>query len=94
MFAFKYLWGDNSLLMESHVEQIGDSKSFDYLPSYFASVVTTNEQKKQYEDWFVPHLSNTTLKQNIEIGLADIDARIAWRKRDEPKIKKYLQEIQ
>lgn len=75
-------------------KQIGDSKSFDYLPSYFASVVTTNEQKKQYEDLFVPHLSNKTLKQNIEIGLADIDARIAWRKRDEPKIKKYLQEIQ
>lgn len=75
-------------------KQIGDSKSFDYLPSYFASVVTTNEQKKQYEDLFVPHLSNKTLKQNIEIGLADIDARIAWRKRDEHKIKKYLQEIQ
>lgn len=75
-------------------KQLGDSKSFDYLPSYFASVVTTNEQKKQYKDLFVPHLSNKTLKQNIEIGLADIDARIAWRKRDEPKIKKYLQEIQ
>jgi aminopeptidase N len=73
---------------------IGDSKSFDYLPTYFASVVTTDNQKKKFENIFMPMIENKVLKHNIEIGLSDIQSRIAWRKRDEPKIKKYLQEIQ
>lgn len=72
-------------------EVIGDSKSFDYLPTYFAGVVTTDGQKKKYEKLFIPQLDNKLLKHNIEIGLADIDARIAWRKRDEPKIKQFLE---
>ncbi len=72
-------------------KEIGESKSFDYLPTYFASVVTTDKHKKKYEDLFMPLIENKVLKHNIEIGLSDIQSRIAWRKRDELKIKKYLQ---
>lgn len=68
------------------------SKSFDYLPTYCASVITTKEWGKKYHAFFAPHESNKILAKNISIGYADIASRVAWRQRDEAKIKQWLQQ--
>lgn len=66
------------------------SKSFDYLPTYCSSVISTKPDQKRYSDFFEPKKDIKSLKRNIEVGLSDIAARVAWRKRDEDKIKSWL----
>jgi len=66
------------------------SKSFDYLPLYSASAITTHQEAKQYHEFFEPHRKNKTLAQNIAVGSADIAAKVAWRERDEAKLKQWL----
>lgn len=68
----------------------GGSKSMDYLPVYAAGPLSTPEWEKKYKEFFTPLLDNIQLERNIKIGLAEIEARVAWRKREEPKLKKYF----
>ena len=69
---------------------LGPSKAYDYLPVYCAGVITTEDWQQRYVDFFTPLLSNKAMEKNIKIGMADIEARVAWRKRDEAKIKQFL----
>jgi aminopeptidase N len=71
-------------------QTLEDSKAFDYLPTYAAAVISTPDWAQKYEKLFKPLLKNKTLERNIRIGLADIEARVAWRKRDEAAIQKWL----
>ena len=67
-----------------------DSKSFDFLPTICASIVTTDEMAKKYRDLFEPLSNNKILKRNITIGLRDIESRVEWRKANEATIKQWL----
>ena len=69
---------------------LGQSKSFDYLPTYAASIVTTEEWAKKYKQFFKPKEQVKTLKHNIRLGYADIDARVAWRQREETRLKTFF----
>ena len=69
---------------------LGDSKSFDFLPIYCGSNLSTPEWEKKYHDFFEPKLKDKTLERNIRVGYADIAARIAWRQREEANIKAWL----
>jgi hypothetical protein len=69
---------------------LGDSKSFDYLPTYAAGVVSTPDWAAKYRELFEPKQDVKVLARNIKIGLADIDARVKWRQRDEAAIKQWL----
>lgn len=71
---------------------LGDSKSFDYLPTYAASTVSTPAGAKRYRDFFEPKRKIKTLEHNIKLGYADIEARVAWRKREEAKIKLFFKD--
>ncbi|HEX5797122.1 MAG TPA: M1 family metallopeptidase [Candidatus Saccharimonadales bacterium] len=68
----------------------GGSKSLDYLPVYSAAPLTTFEWYEKYEDFFKPLLHRRQLERNIKIGFSEIKARIEWRKREEPKLKRYF----
>jgi len=63
---------------------------FDYLPVYAAGAISDKIWAKKYRDLFEPKLDNKLLERNIRIGLADIEARVAWRDRDEKLIKRWL----
>ncbi len=78
-----YAWLDKTL---------GESKAYDFLPVYCSGVITTKAWQKRYTDFFEPLKSKKSLEKNILIGLADIASRVAWRDRDEAKIKKFLLE--
>lgn len=69
---------------------LSDSKSYDYIPVYCASVATNEAWQKQYQQLFEPLLSDKTLLRNITIGLADIQARLDWRKRDELSVAQFI----
>ena len=66
------------------------SKAFDYFPVYLAAVVVNEEYQRKYFEFFDDKSSIKVLSQNIKVGKADIEARLAWRKRDEDKIKQWL----
>jgi aminopeptidase N len=68
----------------------GGSKTLDYLPVYSAGPLSTPQWKKKYEEFFTLLLNVRSLERNIRIGFSEIDARIDWRKREEPKLKQYF----
>lgn len=68
----------------------GGSKMMDYMPVYAAAPLSTPEWENKYRKFFTPLLTNIQLERNIKIGFAEIAARVAWRKREEPKLKKYF----
>lgn len=75
------------------IEQtLGGSKSFDFLPVYAAGAINSESWQQKYHELFEPKLENKLLERNIKVGFADINARLAWRQRDEALIKKFLQE--
>lgn len=75
------------------VEKIGQSKSFDFIPIYFSSNISTDTQRERFEDLFGPHAENKILERNIKISRVDIDSKIAWRERDEQKIRDFLKSL-
>lgn len=68
----------------------GDSKSFDYFVVFSAGPISTRDWQKEFVDFFTPKMSVVALERNIKIALSEIEARIAWRDREEPKIKSYF----
>lgn len=68
-----------------------NSKSFDFLPTYCAAVVSTPEMAGKYRKLFEPLESNKYLARNVKIGLADIAARVDWRKQEEKGIIDWLE---
>lgn len=76
-----------------HLEaQLTQSKSFDFLPTYCASVCSTSEQLDTYKNFFDPLQNNKFLKRNIEIGIKEIEARIKWRRHNQPLVEEWLKE--
>ncbi len=71
-------------------KMFGDSKSFEYFVVYSAASLNTPEWEKKFHDFFDSMLNNIILRRNIKVAHGEIAARVAWRTRDEPLLKKYL----
>jgi aminopeptidase N len=65
-------------------------KSYDMLPRYAASMVNTKPWADKYQAFFGPKESQVVLKRNIQIGLAEIEARVAWLERDIAGVKSFF----
>jgi|ADGO01.1.fsa_nt_gi Aminopeptidase N len=63
---------------------------YDYYPRYIASAFNTEKLANEYKAFFEPKLSELALKQNILLGIEELDTRIAWIKRDLPAIQIFL----
>lgn len=74
------------------METFASSKSYDYFPRYAANFMNSASWLEQYKTFFTPMLSNVSLQRTIKIGVKEIEARIAWRKRDEAKIAEWLRD--
>jgi aminopeptidase N len=70
----------------------GDSKSFEYFIAYAAGPINTPDWQKEFTEFFTPKLDNIALKRNIKISLAEIEARVAWRQREEAGLREYFAE--
>lgn len=71
-------------------EMFGDSKSFDHFVVYSAATLNTPEWEKKFKTFFEPKQNILVLERNIKVAFSEIEARVAWRKREEPEIKRYL----
>lgn len=64
--------------------------NYDSLPRYIASGLITEDHLQQYRAFFTPLLKNLTLKRNIQLGMTEIEGRVALIKRDGPAVRKAL----
>lgn len=72
------------------VELFGDSKSLDYFVIYSARPINTPDLQKDFRAFFEPKSDIVALRRNILIALSEIEARVAWRKREEDSVIAYF----
>lgn len=73
-------------------EQFAQDKSFDSYPRYAASAFSTQDWLDEYKAFFIPLISNPSLKRNIELGIKDIENKVSWRERDQKSVEAWLKE--
>jgi len=75
-------------------ELFGDSKSFEYFVVYSAGPINTTDGKSEFIEFFKPKENVVALRRNIKIAYSEIDARVAWRQREEQSLKEYFKSAQ
>jgi aminopeptidase N len=70
-------------------EKFASDKSYDYFPRYVAMAFSYPAQLKEYRAFFEPK-SNIALQRPIKLGIEEIEARVAWRQRNEQPVKDWL----
>jgi len=78
---------DNWTWIEETYKQ---DKSYDYFPRFAAGTINTPEKAARYEAFFGPKTDVLALQRNIEIGRAEIAARLAWIDRDLSGVKQFF----
>lgn len=68
----------------------GDGKKMEYFIWYASRPISSPEWQKRYKEFFEPKLSDVSLKRNILISFSEIQARVDWRKREEPELNKFF----
>jgi aminopeptidase N len=68
-------------------------KSYDYFPRYSASLLTTRDQLDEYRNFFTPLRANPALTRTIDMGLLDLEGRIALLERDTPAVVEALRNL-
>jgi aminopeptidase N len=68
----------------------GGDKSFDDFPRYAASGLMTREQFEDYKTFFTPMLEVPALKRVIQLGQAEIEARVSLIERDASAVRTAL----
>ncbi len=71
-------------------KNFAETASYDRFPRICAATMKTGEELAAYKAFFEPKLGEISLKRNIEIGINDIAARVAWRDRDQSKLLEWL----
>jgi aminopeptidase N len=61
-------------------------KSHDYFPRYSANILGTKRQLQEYKDFFAPLRENPSLTRAIDMGILDLEGRIALIERDTPAV--------
>lgn len=74
-------------------EQFGGDKSYDYYPRYAAYGPVNTEQRQAYADFFAPLRDNPSLTRVIDLGLLEIDARLALLTRDGDAVREKLRSM-
>jgi len=74
-------------------EKFAGDSHYDMFPRYAAGGLVTTDQLQQYRDFFTPMLSNVSLKRNIQLGITEIEGRVALIERDSPAVQKALLDL-
>lgn len=84
--AWQWLTGHWDML----TKQFGEGKKMEYFIWYASRPVSTPEWQKRYKAFFDPKINDLSLQRNIRISYSEIQARVDWRKREEPQLVKYF----
>lgn len=68
-------------------------KSYDYFPRYAASLLMTRKQLEQYCAFFTPRRTDPALTRTIDMGILDLEGRIALIERDTPAVTDTLRSL-
>ena len=68
-------------------------KSYDAYPRYSASALTTHKQLEQYIAFFEPLKSVVALSRSIEMGVSEIQGRVATIEKDGPAVRNALYDL-
>lgn len=71
-------------------KQFGEGKKMEYFIWYASRPISSPEWQQRYKEFFEPMVEDVSLKRNILVSFSEIEARVAWRKREEPLITKYF----
>jgi aminopeptidase N len=69
-------------------------KHMEYFIWYSSGSLSTPEWQTKFKQFFEPKINEPALKRNIQIALGEIEARVAWRQREEKQLKEYLKNSQ
>ena len=87
------IWDQISANWQIIEKRMKESKSFDYLPTYLASSINTDDMASRYHKLFKPLKDNKILRQNITIALKQIDSQIVWRTNNEQAICSWFKQL-
>ncbi|MBI5357679.1 ERAP1-like C-terminal domain-containing protein [Candidatus Saccharibacteria bacterium] len=76
---------------DERYEELGGPKTLPYFIRYSASSITTEDRATEFKKFFDSKSNDTGLARDIKVAYSTIESQINWRKREEPKLKKYLQ---
>lgn len=68
-------------------------KYMEYFIWYTSGPLSTPEWQARFNEFFKPKESEVALQRNIQIAYSEIDARVAWRKRENAKLKQFFNGI-
>jgi aminopeptidase N len=80
----EWQWLETTFSEDSH---------FDMFPRYIASGLVKSDHLQEYKTFFEPLSSNLTLKRNIQLGITELEGRVALIERDAPAVQKALLEL-
>lgn len=76
------------------VETFESDKSYDMIPRYIATSLTTATQRDEFKAFFGPLESDIALVRNITIGYTELDGTIELLETDSPRVHKALLNLQ
>ena len=71
-------------------KKFSEDSHYDMLPRYIASGLVTQSHLEEYRKFFTPHLTNLALKRNIQMGITELEGRVALIERDAKSVQKAL----
>lgn len=71
----------------------GSDKSFDYYPRYAGQLLVTRQQLDEYRDFFARYQNDVALGRTIEMGLTDLEGRIALLEANESAVTNRLRQL-
>lgn len=76
---------------EDLAKRFSGNKSLDRFVLYSSGPLCTPDYEKKFKDFFADKTEEVAISRPITIALGEIKARVAWRKRELPSLKKHLQ---
>lgn len=70
--------------------KFGSEKTYDSFPRYTANVFSTDDELREFKKFFEPKKKEIALERAINIGIDEIEARVAWRNINEKPVKNWL----
>lgn len=75
------------------LQSAGGGKHIEYLIWYSAGPLSTPAWQAKFRKFFGPKAEDIALRRNITVALSEIAVRVAWRQREEERLKAYFKQL-
>jgi aminopeptidase N len=74
-------------------DKFGDDKSYNYFTRFTASNLSSRKHLDEYCDFFLPLKNDPSLTRVIEMGISEIEGRVALIEKDGPSVREKLNDL-